>query len=249
LASRLLPTGNCWCGCNQPLDMGSFFAPGHDKRAEAKLIMELFGGVPQFLVAFGRGPADVVGTDATWVGAAMKLAGMTHGARAYMTLEYPSLNDRSGRLVRTDRPGSVKLQSAEAADAQAVFEVAIPDRGPSILFIPFLDIVGVYGGQNATVVRIAGSLDFNVLPGYPIKYVPFPTHEPTYRSFRSYQEADARYRQLGASFSRTVGPGTDGRVTLELGSVHVSLVVAEADRVEMVLPRLVAMLERGLGLS
>jgi len=37
-------------------------------------------------------------------------------------------------------------------------------------------------------------------------------------------------------------------VTLELGSVHVSLDVGEADRVEMVLPRLVAMLERGLGL-
>jgi len=244
---RLVPTGVCWCGCRLQVDLGSFFAPGHDKRAEAKLIMELFGGVPQFLVAFGRGPADVAGTDATWVGAAMKLSGMSRGSRTNVTLEYPALEDRSGRLVRTE-PNSVQLQSAEPSDGQAVFVLSTPGRGPSMLVIPFLDVVGVYGGQNAVVVRVAGSLDFNVLPGHPIRYVPFPSNEPTSRSFRSYQEADARYRALGASFSRSSGPGTDGRVTLELGSVHVSLDVGEADRVEMVLPRLVAMLERGLGL-
>jgi len=40
-----------------------------------------------------------------------------------------------------------------------------------------------------------------------------------------------------------------GQAALKLGSVHVSLDVDEADREEMVLPRLVAMLERGLGLQ
>jgi len=54
--SRLLPTGECWCGCKTPVDLGSFFAAGHDKRAEARVIMEVFGGVPQFLAAFGRVP-------------------------------------------------------------------------------------------------------------------------------------------------------------------------------------------------
>jgi hypothetical protein len=73
--------------------------------------------------------------------------------------------------------------------------------------------------------------------------------ESTMQIFRTYPEADARYRQLGAAFSRTQGARGEGRATLELGSVHVSLDVAEADPTEMVLPRLVAMLERGLGLQ
>lgn len=54
--TRLLPTGRCWCGCGAEVDLGSFFAAGHDKRAEARVIMEIFGGVPQFLAAFGRAP-------------------------------------------------------------------------------------------------------------------------------------------------------------------------------------------------
>ncbi len=36
--------------------MGSFFAQGHDKRAESAVILTQFGGVPQFLLAFGFGP-------------------------------------------------------------------------------------------------------------------------------------------------------------------------------------------------
>jgi hypothetical protein len=73
--------------------------------------------------------------------------------------------------------------------------------------------------------------------------------EPTSQSFRSYSEANARYRQLGAAFSRTKGARGQERATLGLGSVQVSLHVDEADPTEMVLPRLVAMLERGLGLQ
>jgi hypothetical protein len=38
--------------------LGSFFAPGHDKRAESKLIAEVFGDVAHFLAAFGRAPVD-----------------------------------------------------------------------------------------------------------------------------------------------------------------------------------------------
>lgn len=63
--SRLIPTGKCWCGCGQDVDLGSFFAPGHDKRAEARVVMEEFGGVPQFLAAFGRAPVDAVGVEGT----------------------------------------------------------------------------------------------------------------------------------------------------------------------------------------
>jgi hypothetical protein len=53
---RLLPTGQCWCGCGAELPVGSFFAPGHDKVAESAVILTQFGGVPEFLREFGFGP-------------------------------------------------------------------------------------------------------------------------------------------------------------------------------------------------
>ncbi len=53
---RLLPTGECWCGCGREVRIGSFFAPGHDKVAEAGVILSVFGGVPAFLQAHGFGP-------------------------------------------------------------------------------------------------------------------------------------------------------------------------------------------------
>ena len=53
---RLMPAGECWCGCAQETPIGSFFAPGHDKRAEVRVITEEFGEVVQFLAAFGYAP-------------------------------------------------------------------------------------------------------------------------------------------------------------------------------------------------
>ena len=35
---RLLPTGECWCGCSAETAIGSFFLPGHDKSAESAVI-------------------------------------------------------------------------------------------------------------------------------------------------------------------------------------------------------------------
>ena len=35
---RLLPTGECWCGCGAETAIGSFFLPGHDKTAESAVI-------------------------------------------------------------------------------------------------------------------------------------------------------------------------------------------------------------------
>jgi hypothetical protein len=53
---RLIPTGLCWCGCGAEISLGSFFAPGHDKAAEAAVILMHYGGVAEFLVAHGFGP-------------------------------------------------------------------------------------------------------------------------------------------------------------------------------------------------
>ncbi|MFC1915281.1 hypothetical protein ACFLW4_01085 [Chloroflexota bacterium] len=54
--ARLLPTGQCWCGCGQDAARGSFFLPGHDKKAESAVIMAEYGGVPEFLTQHGYGP-------------------------------------------------------------------------------------------------------------------------------------------------------------------------------------------------
>ncbi len=55
-SKRLLPTGECWCGCGAETAIGSFFLPGHDKVAEAAVISVVYGGVPRFLVQHGYGP-------------------------------------------------------------------------------------------------------------------------------------------------------------------------------------------------
>ena len=54
--NRLLPTGECWCGCGEETSIGAFFRQGHDKFAESAVIALEFGGVPEFLVARGFGP-------------------------------------------------------------------------------------------------------------------------------------------------------------------------------------------------
>lgn len=54
--ARLLPTGECWCGCGTETPVGSFFAAGHDKVAEAAVILLEYGGVAEFLIHHGFGP-------------------------------------------------------------------------------------------------------------------------------------------------------------------------------------------------
>ena len=53
---RLIPTGECWCGCGAEAAIGAFFLPGHDKAAESAVIAVEYGGVPRFLVQHGYGP-------------------------------------------------------------------------------------------------------------------------------------------------------------------------------------------------
>jgi hypothetical protein len=63
---RLIPTGNCWCGCGKDTAIGSFFSQGHDKVAEAALIaLEYHGQVAQLLHAHGYGPGRPVVREAT----------------------------------------------------------------------------------------------------------------------------------------------------------------------------------------
>ncbi len=54
--ARLIPTGECWCGCGEDAGIGRFFLPGHDRRAEAAVIKREYGSVAAFLSAHGYGP-------------------------------------------------------------------------------------------------------------------------------------------------------------------------------------------------
>lgn len=59
---RLLPTGTCWCGCGTETGIGSFFARGHDKIAEAAYMAVHHGGsVAQLLHDTGHGPGGEKG--------------------------------------------------------------------------------------------------------------------------------------------------------------------------------------------
>jgi len=55
-AGRLLPTGDCWCGCGNETSEGNFWTPGHDKFAEAAVINLEYGSVAELLIEHGFGP-------------------------------------------------------------------------------------------------------------------------------------------------------------------------------------------------
>lgn len=56
MAQRLIPTGECWCGCGEETSVGAFFVSGHDKRAESAIVKVVYGSVPAMLVHHGFGP-------------------------------------------------------------------------------------------------------------------------------------------------------------------------------------------------
>jgi hypothetical protein len=58
---RLIPTGKCFCGCGATVGLGSFFARGHDKTAEAALLAVRYeSSVARLLEHHGFGPDNSV---------------------------------------------------------------------------------------------------------------------------------------------------------------------------------------------
>lgn len=97
---RLTPTGTCWCGCAKKVGPGSFFAPGHDKVAEAALLAAEYGSsVAQLLHGHGYGPGHSVSARAVsegvwqkcptcdYVGAPASIANHTKKSHAAATGE------------------------------------------------------------------------------------------------------------------------------------------------------------------
>jgi hypothetical protein len=148
------------------------FAPGHDKRAEAKVIMEVFGGVPQFVTAFGYGPDEGGGGEAgtaSWADAAMRLKGIPEGERQLLRLEYPAA-DGTGQLQRTRRD----VYLAPVALEQGAATFTEHDHGIGAIHVPFVDVVAVYRGDGRWIVRIAGTFEKR---GGIVEYVPLARDE------------------------------------------------------------------------
>lgn len=160
MAKRLIPTGKCWCGCGVDTEVGSFFLVGHDKKAEARVIKDVFGSVPEFLVAFGYGPDSAHTAGADWTEAALRLAALSQTDRTGVELEYARLEDRTGPLTRT----TADCPKVEVPDGSAVFHVP---NGLAVMTvtIPFADLVTVYRDQRNWVVRISGALKMDRATG------------------------------------------------------------------------------------
>jgi hypothetical protein len=138
--------------------LGSFFAPGHDKRAESRLIMEVFGGVPQFLTAFGRGPDETaVPADASWVDGAMRLVGLRPSEHARLAVEYVDPTARSGPLKRTKN--EAQLTPIDLADGSATLTFR-DGGGATNVVVPLVDVLAVFKDTQGWIIRVAGSLEF-----------------------------------------------------------------------------------------
>jgi hypothetical protein len=152
----LLPTGSCWCGCGTATDVGAFFAAGHDKRAESRLIMNVFGGVPQFVAAFGYQPGGDRVPSGAGIEAAARLLGLGKEDRETLILEHSNDGDRAGALLRC---GEARCTPFDLSEGSATFTVTKGAYSNAVV-IPFVDLVSVYRDGRGWVVRIAGSVVF-----------------------------------------------------------------------------------------
>lgn len=152
MARRLVPTGICWCGCETKVDLGSFFAQGHDKKGEAKVIKEVFGSVPAFMAAFGYAPGGNERLATDWTDCATQLAGLPQATT--FKIEYVNPEDPSGPFKRTTARVTFNGE-VDLSEGGVTFAV---HRGvQSSITIPFSDIACVYK-DGTWIVRIFGSL-------------------------------------------------------------------------------------------
>lgn len=92
---RLIPTGTCWCGCEQDAARGAFFVQGHDKRAEAALVaIGYHGSVAELLHRHGFGPGRPIVREAVakgvWSGCPYcGYAGTAGSLRLHLQQEHP----------------------------------------------------------------------------------------------------------------------------------------------------------------
>ena len=167
--SRVFPTGKCFCGCGEATEGTSYFIAGHDKRAEAKVVKEVYGSVVAFLAAHGYGPegrdstpAIQQDTDTKGLQLLEKWSKEDFGVpRVHVALEVLNMEDRGG--PRTRMEGFHVLFSPKERAFR--FERC---RGstPLTVTVPLPDIAWVYlerdlqnpGDKPLHVVRLRGAV-------------------------------------------------------------------------------------------
>ncbi|GGW24362.1 hypothetical protein GCM10010381_04260 [Streptomyces xantholiticus] len=102
---HLTPTGTCWCGCATKVGTGSFFAPGHDKVAEAALLAAEYGSsVAQLLHGHGYGPGHSVSARAVSEGVWQKCPSCAYvGAPASIANHNKRAHAAAGRTEEQPR--------------------------------------------------------------------------------------------------------------------------------------------------
>jgi hypothetical protein len=175
--ARVFPTGKCFCGCGETTERTSYFVPGHDKRAEAKVVKEVYGSVVELLAAHGYGPEGRDLTAAIWEGTnASGLQLIEEWSKEdhfHVVLEVLNLEDRSGPRQR------VKSFHVEFSpnDRAVFFERCLsnsPDKSAMLLTVPLPDIGWVYLERNphsshdapVPVARLRGAIVADPAPRF-----------------------------------------------------------------------------------
>jgi hypothetical protein len=163
--NRVFPTGQCWCGCGETTPPTSFFAQGHDKRAEARVVKEIYGGVAEFLTAHGYGPdgrdPEMTVREGPDVKGLMLLAQWCQlpDGHVHVVLETLNPGDRSGPRLRRE---GFHPQYKEAD--RAFCFMGCGKEHPNNLMVAVPDIGWVYldrskqGQDPLCVVRLRGGL-------------------------------------------------------------------------------------------
>lgn len=184
---RVFPTGKCWCGCGESTERTSFFVPGHDKKAEAKVVKAEYGSVVEFLSAHGYGPdgrdptAPHIHDDLDVKGLQLLEAwewGKEISGKVHVVLEFLNVENRTGpvcrienfhvRYLASDRAARFELCSAAKVSG---CNLTIPTG--SKLTVPFVDIGWVYVERDERnsptgVVRLRGAIVSD-----PVRFLPF----------------------------------------------------------------------------
>jgi len=189
---RVFPTGKCWCGCGESTERTSFFVPGHDKRAEAKVVKEVYGSVVELLAAHGYGP-DGRDPSTPHLRDALDVKGLQlledwewnkeppreeSPRNMHVVLEFLNVEDRTRPLCRAENfhvryLASDRVAHFERCSSTKVSGCNLTIPSGSKLTVPFVDIGWVYIERDERnfptgVVRLRGA----IVPD-PIRFLPF----------------------------------------------------------------------------
>jgi hypothetical protein len=143
--------------------------------------MEVFGGVPQFLDAFGYGPDGDSGFGLRGVDNARRLAKQPIGGN--YVIEYPDISNLAGPLLR--HLAVERVQDLDLSDGSVSFNVRHVTGTTSGIWIPFVDIAAVYrsaieGEGFKWVVRTTGFLEPTKNAQPRIVYIPLNSRPEPY---------------------------------------------------------------------